>query len=75
MIIMAIATVSSKGQIVIPKEIREAFGIHPGDKVNFMQHQDHIHVTKVGDPLEAFLSGPRVHLKQGDVEKMLKERF
>ena len=25
------ATVGAKGQIVIPKEAREVFGIHPGD--------------------------------------------
>ena len=30
---MTIATVSSKGWIVIPKEIRDRFGIKPGDKV------------------------------------------
>lgn len=26
-----VATVGAKGQIVIPKEAREVFGIHPGD--------------------------------------------
>ncbi len=26
-------TVSKKGWVVIPKEIREKFGIHPGDKI------------------------------------------
>jgi AbrB family looped-hinge helix DNA binding protein len=30
---MAEVTVSSKNQIVIPKEAREALGIKPGDKV------------------------------------------
>lgn len=72
---MTTAKVSSKGQVVIPQEIREAIGLQPGDKVDFAKHGDHVHMTKLGDPLEAFLSGPKVPLEPGDVEKMLKERF
>jgi len=32
---MAEATVSSKNQIVIPREARKALGLKPGDKVLF----------------------------------------
>jgi antitoxin PrlF len=32
---MPSATVTSKGQITVPKEIREHLGIEPGDRVNF----------------------------------------
>jgi len=31
---MAIVTVSTKGQIVIPKEVRERFGLRPGTKID-----------------------------------------
>jgi AbrB family looped-hinge helix DNA binding protein len=31
---MPISTVSSKGQITIPKEIRDEMGLKPGDRVN-----------------------------------------
>jgi len=31
---MAIVTVSTKGQIVIPKEVREKFGLRPGTKID-----------------------------------------
>ncbi len=32
---MPSATVTSKGQVTVPKEIREHLGIEPGDRVNF----------------------------------------
>ena len=33
---MSAATVTSKGQITIPKEIRAMLDLHSGDKVNFI---------------------------------------
>ena len=39
---MPIVTLSSKGQLVIPKEIREALGVKPGKKVFFKMVKDHL---------------------------------
>jgi AbrB family looped-hinge helix DNA binding protein len=39
---MPISTLSSKGQLVIPKEIREALGVKPGQKVFFKIVRDHL---------------------------------
>jgi len=33
---MPAATLSSKGQVVIPKVIRERLGLHPGDTLDFL---------------------------------------
>lgn len=33
---MAVSTVTSKGQITIPKSVRERLQLHPGDKVDFV---------------------------------------
>jgi len=45
--------VSSKGSVVIPKEIRDAMGIKPGDEVNFLMLKDlprqappYLHLTR-----------------------------
>ena len=41
---MTIATVTSKGQVTIPKSIRDALRLHTGDKLEFI-------VTEEGDTL------------------------
>jgi AbrB family looped-hinge helix DNA binding protein len=33
---MSISTVSRKGQVVIPRDVREALGIRPGDTLDFV---------------------------------------
>ncbi|MCA1819763.1 MAG: AbrB/MazE/SpoVT family DNA-binding domain-containing protein [Thermoplasmatota archaeon] len=40
--------VGPKGQAVIPKPIRDALGIRPGDDVVFTGHGGHAHVQKTG---------------------------
>jgi AbrB family looped-hinge helix DNA binding protein len=47
-------TVSEKGAIVIPKEIRERYGIGPGDKVQVLDWAGRISLVKIppGDPIE-----------------------
>lgn len=36
---MTNAVLSSKGQIVIPKEIREKLGVHAGDRIQFLEEE------------------------------------
>jgi AbrB family looped-hinge helix DNA binding protein len=66
-------TVSSKGQLVIPKPMREELGIRTGSKVLIRQHDNSILILpKPKDPLEAMIALGR-RLKLGDMRKELQE--
>lgn len=43
------ANVTSKGQVTIPKELRDRFGIEPGAQVDFAAAEDGIRLRKVVD--------------------------
>jgi antitoxin PrlF len=45
MIVMELAKVTSKGQVTIPKEIREKLKLKKGDKVLFIEGKDGILIT------------------------------
>ena len=37
---MSAATLTTKGQLTLPKEVRTALGVGPGDKVEFVRMED-----------------------------------
>lgn len=41
--------VTEKGQVTIPKELRDALGLGAGSEVEFRPHPDGLLVTKVAD--------------------------
>jgi AbrB family looped-hinge helix DNA binding protein len=43
------ALVTSRGQVTIPKELRDKFGIEPGVQVDFVAAEDGIRLRKVVD--------------------------
>ncbi len=43
---MTKAKVTSKGQITIPKEVRERLGLRPGDEVEFVESDGGIGIRK-----------------------------
>lgn len=59
------ATVSSKGQITLPKSVREALGLKQGDRVFFRVHKDKAVLSKVPDFLKLAGSVPVPPAKRG----------
>jgi AbrB family looped-hinge helix DNA binding protein len=51
-----LSTVSEKGQITVPKRLRERLGIHPGDRLELVEDAGRIVATKTvpdDDPVDA----------------------
>lgn len=63
---MARVKTSSKGQIVIPKEIRDALGIKPGSILNIRLENKRIILEPVSSP-------PDIFVELGESEKILQE--
>lgn len=49
---MLTSKLSSKGQVTIPKEVREKVGLHPGDVVVYDVGKDTITIRRVKPPLD-----------------------
>ena len=52
-----LSTVSEKGQITVPKRLREQLGIHAGDRLEIVEDAGRLVATKTvpgsGDPVDA----------------------
>jgi AbrB family looped-hinge helix DNA binding protein len=56
---MHTATISSKYQVLIPREVREQFGLKPGQKVAFIVHKKSLRIIIVPpiEEAEGFIAG------------------
>ena len=56
---MSVVTVSPKFQVVIPRDIREALGLEPGQKVQALRYQNRVEFIPVRPmrALRGFLKG------------------
>lgn len=69
------ALVTTKGQVTIPKELREKFGIEPGSQVDFTAGTDGIRLRKVIDRTKrlAILGCLRKELAGRSVNELLDD--
>ena len=56
---MKAVTVSSKFQVVIPREVRESMALQPGTKVQVLQYENRIELIPIKEPktLRGFIPG------------------
>jgi antitoxin PrlF len=70
---MATSRMTAKGQITIPKELRERLGLRPGDEVEFVQQEGGLRVQKrmAASPFTSYRGYLR-HLKGQDPDTLLE---
>jgi AbrB family looped-hinge helix DNA binding protein len=58
-IIMKAVTVSSKFQVVIPREVRKSMDLQPGTRVQVLQYENRIELIPLKEPkaLRGFIQG------------------
>ena len=54
---MEAASVTSKGQVTIPKQLRQQLGIRQGSRIEFLLVGDHVEMRVSSSPREASGSG------------------
>ena len=54
---MQATSVTSKGQVTIPKEVRQQLGIRQGSRIEFSLVGDHVELRVKGAPASASTSG------------------
>ena len=71
---MITAKVTSKGQITLPKKIREKLGVRPGEDVGFEEKDNMIVISKVvaESPFDKWV-GKLKHLKGQRSDDLVKE--
>jgi antitoxin PrlF len=71
---MVTAKVTSKGQITIPKAIREKLGISPGERIGFIEKQGIFTIRKTlpKSPFDRWL-GKLEHLKGARSDKIIED--
>lgn len=74
---VSVGKVTSKGQVTIPKEIRETLGVNEGDKLIFLVEGDKVVLRKVGsEKLTDILSRRRPWGERGlDFQRRLREEW
>ena len=75
---MSAATITSKGQITIPKSIRSLLDLHSGDKINFLVSESGevrvVPVTQNVSTLKGIVSKPRKAVSIEDMKATIKAR-
>lgn len=71
---MIVAKVTSKGQVTIPKKVREKLGVHPGEDLGFEEKNGLIYIQKTvkKSPFDKWV-GRLTHLEGQQSDDLVKE--
>jgi antitoxin PrlF len=69
------ATLTSKGQLTLPKDVRDALGVGPGDRVDFVRMQDGnfavLPATHSVKRLKGLIPGPKKAVSLEDMDRAI----
>ena len=73
---MQTSTITSKGQVTIPAEMRKTLGLEPGDQVGFMIDAEGLRLVPREHRIEAAfgLCQAKVSVTDEDMERVIRER-
>lgn len=75
---MATATLSSKGQITIPVQVRASLGLQPGDRVEFVEFEDGQFAIRAAthsvQSIKGIIRKPRVAVSIEDMNAAIARR-
>lgn len=74
---MSTATLTSKGQTTIPKEVREHLSLRPGDRLEFVLKENLVILrpaTRKVTDIKGFLSKPKRPVSLAEMEAAIRKR-
>ena len=71
---MATARLTRKGQVTIPKEVRDRLGLRPGDEIAFIEDEESVRLEKrLGSSPFARYRGYLKHLAGQDPDQLVEQ--
>ena len=74
---MQSSTLTRKGQVTIPAEVRRRLGLHPGDHVGFVVDGDEVRLVRKENRIEAafgICKPKKTSVSVQDMEQIIKHR-
>ena len=73
---MQTSTLTTKGQVTIPADVRRRLGLRPGDQVGFIVEGDQVRVLRQESRIEAAfgICKPDVSVSLDDMERVIKRK-
>ncbi len=73
---MRTSTLTSKGQVTIPAEVRKRLGLHPGDRVGFVVDGGEVRLVRKESRIEAAfgICKTDTSVSLDDMERIIKQR-